>query len=682
MTDTAARLAIVARRNEVARFTIAVKGIDLTGVTMGMQVRLRPDTPGAPLFSLATVTTAAAEGLKLDSVTIVDGVPVSIIKGRINASTMTDATKVPYSGEVGDDTRLAYAITWTLSGDTQVRLYGDFIAAASAYNSDTAPSDRPVGYGPSITSGGATSGTLQFGDQVIEVSIDGLDQIEQFVASTAAAAASAEDSAALALAAVGAPPKVIATSGYTLALADQAQYLRTSSADIVTVAVPVASSVALPVGAVVEIEQGGPGQVIVQPLAGVTVNSLAGNRATAGRFGRVRLKKIATDTWNVAGDLAPAPFDGTLFDSARGDSIGGRFAYTPTAALTVTADRAAFSSASAQPTTLSLKDTTGGAMMTAFDYFEMSATFELTSFPAAFVEGAIVGHTSATGIFGSEIMSGPGGADRIFSRLFSNGTPFGNTSLQPQYTPGSTVELIYRRAGATHSVQYIYAGDGETHSRELHFTADALELPRLLGRPIVQFIQGVLALVGYRYKASFPNALYGFMGDSLTQGRFASAFSDAFPQLIRADNPGQVIVAGAPSAKTEDWLLGTQAFFTMKPRRTFIMLGTNDVGGGVPASTTQANLTTLRQRAIAAGSEPIMLTIPPNTSFSARDLSDWIKAQGWNVIDVYSALRDGSTFNMKPEYDSGDGTHLTTSGNLVTANLIRAYNAAHPLPTA
>ncbi len=195
---TAARLAIAARRNEVARFTIAVDGIDLTGVNMAMQIRLAPDTPGAPLLALGTVTTLAAEGLKLDSVTVVDGIPTSIIRGRINASTMTDATKMPYSGEVGTDTVLAYAMQWTLGGDAQTRLHGIFIVVASAFNSDNAPVNRPIGYGGSSgNSSVGTSSTLTFGDEIIRVSLDGFDLLAPLIQQAVLAAEQAMAAAAL-----------------------------------------------------------------------------------------------------------------------------------------------------------------------------------------------------------------------------------------------------------------------------------------------------------------------------------------------------------------------------------------------------------------------------------------------------------------------------------------------------
>ncbi len=195
MADTAARLAISARRNEVARFTIVVIGIDLTGVALAMQIRLGVDIPGPPQIALATVTTLAAEGLKLDSVTSTNGVTTSIIKGRINASTMTDAAKVPYRGEIGADSVFAYAMQWTLGGDAQTRLYGDFIVVGSAFGSDGAPANRPPSYGGSSTSGGSSSGSLTFGDQVIRVSIDGVELLTPIVGQATDAATRAQAAA-------------------------------------------------------------------------------------------------------------------------------------------------------------------------------------------------------------------------------------------------------------------------------------------------------------------------------------------------------------------------------------------------------------------------------------------------------------------------------------------------------
>ena len=190
MPDTAARLALFARRNEVARFTFAVTGIDLTGVAMAMQVRLGRGVPGAPLIALATVNTLAAEGLKLDGVTVANGVPTSIIKGRINQATMSDPAKVPYAGELGADTVLAYAMQWTLGGDARTRIEGDLIVRDTAFGSDNAPANRPAGSG-AAAAGGNSTGSLTFGDQVVQVSISDADLLAPLVAQASGAAGDA-----------------------------------------------------------------------------------------------------------------------------------------------------------------------------------------------------------------------------------------------------------------------------------------------------------------------------------------------------------------------------------------------------------------------------------------------------------------------------------------------------------
>jgi len=222
MADTAANVALAVRRYEVARFTIAVTGIDLTGVPMNMQVRPERGTPGPPFIQLGTVATASAEGLKLDSVTVVDGVPTSIIKGRINQTTMSDDDKVPYSGEMGSDTVMAYAMQWTLGGDARTRIEGEFTVRDSAYGSDNAPLSRPPSYcGGSARRTGASSGSLTFGDQVVRVSIADIDLAAPAIAEATRAAAEA---VAAAEAATRGFPALSASLGYDLSATSTQTY--------------------------------------------------------------------------------------------------------------------------------------------------------------------------------------------------------------------------------------------------------------------------------------------------------------------------------------------------------------------------------------------------------------------------------------------------------------------------
>lgn len=188
----AARLPLAAWRNEAHSWTMRFVGIDLTGKALRMQVRLAPDTPGAPLIDLGTVDTAAAEGLKFEGVTLRNGVPISTITGRLNKTTMSDAAKLPFGGERGDDTQLSYA----MQIDGRTRVYGAFTALAAVMDSDAATAAS------SSHGGGARGGApwsaaeLTFGDDMAQVSIDGVTLLEPLLAAAAGFAADAADAAA------------------------------------------------------------------------------------------------------------------------------------------------------------------------------------------------------------------------------------------------------------------------------------------------------------------------------------------------------------------------------------------------------------------------------------------------------------------------------------------------------
>lgn len=121
--------------------TIAFVGLDLTGAAFASQVRIAPDTSGAPLVDLTTVTTAAAEGVRLiyggtDTIAnhIAAGrlnavppgysnsssVPLSVVGLRINETTMEGlATPLDASDKI-----LAWDMHITPSGGTKDKYAG------------------------------------------------------------------------------------------------------------------------------------------------------------------------------------------------------------------------------------------------------------------------------------------------------------------------------------------------------------------------------------------------------------------------------------------------------------------------------------------------------------------------------------------------------------------------------
>jgi hypothetical protein len=94
------------------------------------------------------------------------------------------------------------------------------------------------------------------------------------------------------------------SASYTLVLTDAAKAIELTNAGSTTITVPPNSSVAFPVGTVIEVNRLGAGALTLGAGSGVTLlspGSLLGLRA---QYSTASIRKSATDTWVVAGDLA------------------------------------------------------------------------------------------------------------------------------------------------------------------------------------------------------------------------------------------------------------------------------------------------------------------------------------------------------------------------------------------
>lgn len=92
------------------------------------------------------------------------------------------------------------------------------------------------------------------------------------------------------------------TASYTLTLADAGGVVEMNVATANTLTIPPNSSVAFPIGTVIEVFQFGVGQCTVTPGAGVTLLSDGGVNKTAGQYATVSLRKRANNGWVLSGD--------------------------------------------------------------------------------------------------------------------------------------------------------------------------------------------------------------------------------------------------------------------------------------------------------------------------------------------------------------------------------------------
>lgn len=91
------------------------------------------------------------------------------------------------------------------------------------------------------------------------------------------------------------------TASYVLVLSDAGKVIEMNVASGNTLTVPPNSSVAFPVGTVIEVYQMGAGQVTLTPGSGVTIRGAS--MTTRAQYSTVALRKRATDEWVASGDL-------------------------------------------------------------------------------------------------------------------------------------------------------------------------------------------------------------------------------------------------------------------------------------------------------------------------------------------------------------------------------------------
>lgn len=101
------------------------------------------------------------------------------------------------------------------------------------------------------------------------------------------------------------PARSSEASARNLVLADANKFLDSSSGSAITFTIPLNATVAFPLDTEIAFSAAGAGQVTVAGTGGVTLQIPSGLTArTRIQYSVIHIKKIATDTWRVFGDLS------------------------------------------------------------------------------------------------------------------------------------------------------------------------------------------------------------------------------------------------------------------------------------------------------------------------------------------------------------------------------------------
>jgi lysophospholipase L1-like esterase len=174
--------------------------------------------------------------------------------------------------------------------------------------------------------------------------------------------------------------------------------------------------------------------------------------------------------------------------------------------------------------------------------------------------------------------------------------------------------------------------------------------------------------------------LWGFAGDSITNGSTASNSVYSYPaqslmMVGGLNGRPDSIEAGTPGDTST--LLLARIDTTLNAYSLgglVILIGTNDAGASVSASTFASNVTSIIAKAKAKGCPVVLCTVPPRASGASSTIHNLIRAYnawirifgamyGCEIADVYAGLVDTTTGYLTSGYDAGDGIHPNDLGH-------------------
>lgn len=227
----------------------------------------------------------------------VTGINVGLFNGGGSATytlSGSDIATVTATGAVGSDA----SFTNTVTLHTGITYTLSVTAGAYNLNGNTTASYTNVSNESTISSGGA---------QFLQFTLKGTAGIAPWAKVLDTTAYLSSATAASTYQTIASSTVVTAnrqTASYTLVLTDAGKCVEMNSASANNLTVPPNSSVAFPVGTVIEVFQYGAGLTSIVAGAGVTIRSYSSHLNLGGQYTGASLRKIATDEWALVGSLA------------------------------------------------------------------------------------------------------------------------------------------------------------------------------------------------------------------------------------------------------------------------------------------------------------------------------------------------------------------------------------------
>ena len=165
------------------------------------------------------------------------------------------------------------------------------------------------------------------------------------------------------------------------------------------------------------------------------------------------------------------------------------------------------------------------------------------------------------------------------------------------------------------------------------------------------------------------NAKLAIIGDSKSQGYFASSFVSRYASILSTYYGNTVVFAGGGD-DTGNLLMQIPEIISFSPNKLVIQIGSNDIVLG----TFQANLTNLYNQLVASGIDTYILAPIPENPRDLRPQLNYIVANFPSSKVIMEVWDDLITipggYLLKAIYDSGDGVHPNNAGHAQIAQSI------------
>ncbi len=260
------------------------------------------------------------------------------------------------------------------------------------------------------------------------------------------------------------------------------------------------------------------------------------------------------------------------------------------------------------------------------------------------------------------------------AKIYMNGVTIATSGATMNVTAGDLLRTTFAFSGRTYllTINNITAGTQISVGVSPNTAASAIAIHGMGWFTIYPYA-GIQTISNWNVTTTeLKYADYGFVGDSITQIFCASLITNCFAMLTGAAKNKTVAKFAGGNNKTADIINALPEIIAFKPKRIFLMIGGNDISGGVPQATREANYISIISSLSNVGIPIKHLYATPRTATNITAQNTFIASLGVSYIDTYTPMWSGVGTGANPALYQADLIHPIDSGHSTLSSTIVA----------